>query len=56
MVKSSESNGGDPLYHASLSANEYTALLSSIGFEVIAHAVEDWKTGGGQHCLAHAST
>jgi hypothetical protein len=38
---------GDPLYHASLSADEYTALLNSIGFEVIAHAVEDWRTGGG---------
>ena len=39
---------GDPLYHASLSPDEYTALLSGIGFEVIAHAVEDWKTGGGR--------
>jgi len=39
---------GDPLYHASLSPDEYTALLSNIGFEVIAHAVEDWKTGGGR--------
>jgi cyclopropane fatty-acyl-phospholipid synthase-like methyltransferase len=39
---------GDPLYHASLSPDEYTAQFSSIGFEVIAHAVEDWKTGGGR--------
>jgi SAM-dependent methyltransferase len=39
---------GDPLYHASLSPDEYTALLDSIGFEVIAHAVEDWQTGGGR--------
>jgi SAM-dependent methyltransferase len=39
---------GDPLYHASLSAEEYRALLSGIGFEVIAHAVEDWTTGGGR--------
>jgi hypothetical protein len=39
---------GDPLYHASLSPDEYMALLDSIGFEVIAHAVEDWQTGGGR--------
>lgn len=39
---------GDPLYHASLSADEYKALLGSIGFKVCAHAVEDWKTGGGR--------
>jgi hypothetical protein len=37
-----------PLYHASLSPDEYTALLSGIGFEVIAHAVVDWNTGGGR--------
>src|SRR5580693_6317704 len=28
---------GDPLYHASLSPDEYTSLLSSIGFEVAVH-------------------
>jgi SAM-dependent methyltransferase len=39
---------GDPLYHASLGPDEYTALLSSIGFEVISRAVDDWKTGGGR--------
>jgi SAM-dependent methyltransferase len=39
---------GDPVYHASLSADEYEDLLRSIGFEVIAHAVEDWETGGGR--------
>lgn len=39
---------GDPLYHASLSADDYRALLDSIGFEVIDHAVEDWQTGGGR--------
>jgi hypothetical protein len=39
---------GDPLYHASLRPDEYTALLDGIGFEVIAHAVEDWQTGGGR--------
>lgn len=39
---------GDPLYHASLGPEEYTALLSGIGFKVIAHAVQDWRTGGGR--------
>jgi SAM-dependent methyltransferase len=39
---------GDPLYHASLSPDEYTSLLDSIGFKVFAHAVEDWQTGGGR--------
>jgi hypothetical protein len=24
------------------------ATLDNIGFEVIAHAVEDWQTGGGR--------
>jgi hypothetical protein len=32
---------GDPLYNASLDPDEYAALLGSIGFEVVAHAVED---------------
>ncbi|WP_407146461.1 class I SAM-dependent methyltransferase [Bradyrhizobium sp. ORS 86] len=39
---------GDPLYHARLSADEYTALLDGFAFEVIAHAVEDWASGGGR--------
>jgi SAM-dependent methyltransferase len=39
---------GDPLYHASLCADEYRDLLGRIGFEVIAHAVEDWQAGGGR--------
>lgn len=39
---------GDPLYHASLDPTEYTALLGGIGFEVVAHAVEDWQAGGGR--------
>jgi hypothetical protein len=39
---------GDPLYHASLSSEEYRALLKNIGFEVTAHAVEDWQTAGGR--------
>jgi hypothetical protein len=39
---------GQPLYHASPSPDEYTVLLRSIGFEVVAHAIEDWQTGGGR--------
>ncbi|HWG04314.1 MAG TPA: class I SAM-dependent methyltransferase, partial [Beijerinckiaceae bacterium] len=39
---------GDPLYHASLSAEEYRALIDGIGFEIVAHAVEDWQAGGGR--------
>jgi SAM-dependent methyltransferase len=39
---------GDPLYHASLDAAEYEALLAQSGFDVLAHSVEDWKTGGGR--------
>ena len=39
---------GDPLYHASLSPDEYTQLLASIGFEVVAQVSEDWQTGGGR--------
>ena len=39
---------GDPLYHASLHSDEYTTLLDSIGFEIVAHVVEDWQTGGGR--------
>jgi trans-aconitate methyltransferase len=38
---------GDLLYHASLDADEYKSLLRGVGFEVIAHAVEDRQTGGG---------
>ncbi|MBR0871091.1 class I SAM-dependent methyltransferase [Bradyrhizobium tropiciagri] len=39
---------GDPLYHASLDPEEYTTLLDGIGFDVIAHAVEDWSNAGGR--------
>jgi len=39
---------GDPLYHASLSLDEYRSLLSNVGFDVVAHAVEDRHTGGGR--------
>jgi SAM-dependent methyltransferase len=39
---------GDPLYHASLSADEYKERLDNIGFEVVGHMAEDWATGGGR--------
>lgn len=39
---------GDPLYHASVSAEEYEALLDDSGFDIFAHTVEDWRHGGGR--------
>jgi len=36
---------GEPLYHASLDAAEYRALLEANGFGVVAHAVEDPACG-----------
>jgi cyclopropane fatty-acyl-phospholipid synthase-like methyltransferase len=36
---------GEPLYHASLSPEEYRALLSECGFAVIAHIPEDPRCG-----------
>ena len=47
---------GDPLYHASLGAAEYKALLAQSGFDVIAHAVDDWETGGGRTVWMARST
>lgn len=43
---------GDPLYHASLDAVEYRALLARFGFEVTAHVVEDLQAGGRTVWLA----
>ena len=39
---------GDPLYHASLGADDYRELIGSIGFDVVSHMVEDWQSGGGR--------
>jgi SAM-dependent methyltransferase len=36
---------GEPLYHASLDAAEYRALLNANGFEVVAHVIEDPDCG-----------
>jgi len=43
---------GDPLYHASLDAQEYRALLEAHGFGVIEHVVEDPDCGGHTIWLA----
>ena len=43
---------GEPLYHASLDAAEYRALLAANGFAVVAHAVEDPGCGGHTVWLA----
>ena len=36
---------GEPLYHASLDPDEYRALLSANGFEVVAYVAEDPDCG-----------
>lgn len=46
---------GDPLYHASLDAAEYRALLAASGFDVIAHTVEDPLVSGRTAWLARSS-
>ncbi|MGA7325989.1 MAG: class I SAM-dependent methyltransferase [Rhodomicrobium sp.] len=45
---------GDPLYHASLDADEYEALLNRVGFDVIAHAINDAEAGGRTVWLARS--
>jgi len=45
---------GEPLYHASLSSDEYRSLLTENGFEVVAHAVEDPTCGRHTIWLARA--
>jgi len=45
---------GDPLYHASLDATEYEALLTQSGFEVVDHVVEDRQAGGRTVWLARS--
>ena len=44
--------GGEPLYHASLSADEYEALLTKSGFEVVASVAQDPQCGGATVWLA----
>lgn len=43
---------GEPLYHASLDAAEYRALLDANGFDVVDHVVEDPACGGRTVWLA----
>ncbi|EOL8985657.1 class I SAM-dependent methyltransferase [Cronobacter dublinensis] len=45
---------GDPLYHASLSPQEYTSLLNAHGFEVLAFRPNDAASGGRTVWLARA--
>jgi SAM-dependent methyltransferase len=46
------SDGGEPLYHASLAPAEYRALLDANGFSVLAYAAEDPTCGGRTVWLA----
>lgn len=45
-------NGGENLYHASLSQDEYKSLLQTHGFDLISANVEDAKSGGATVWLA----
>jgi SAM-dependent methyltransferase len=45
---------GEPLYHASLAAEEYEALLDSNGFRVVEHVVNDPDCGGHTVWIAQA--
>jgi trans-aconitate methyltransferase len=45
---------GDPLYHASLDAAEYQALLDRSGFDVVAHVEQDPQAGGRTVWLAQS--
>jgi SAM-dependent methyltransferase len=45
---------GDPLYHASLDPSEYEALLTSVGFELVEHSINDPARGGRIFWFARA--
>ena len=45
---------GDPVYHASLDASEYEALLADFGFVLIEHSINDPAKGGRIFWLARA--
>ena len=47
---------GDPLYHASLDAAEYEALLGRVGFDVASHVIEDKEAGGRTAWLTRRRT
>lgn len=46
---------GDPLFHASLDAEEYRALIAASGFAVVEHAAEDPRAGGRTVWLCRAT-
>ena len=48
------SDRGDPLYHASLDPSEYEALLTSVGFELVEHSINDPARGGRIFWFARA--
>lgn len=45
-------NGGENLYHASLSADEYKKLLKQYGFELVLHSMQDDNCGGATVWMA----
>jgi 2-polyprenyl-3-methyl-5-hydroxy-6-metoxy-1,4-benzoquinol methylase len=45
-------NGGENLYHASLSADEYEKLLKQYGFELLLHNMQDENCGGATVWMA----
>ena len=45
---------GEPLYHGSLSVEEYRTALAAAGFEVVANRIGDPETGGATVWLARA--
>jgi hypothetical protein len=47
---------GEPLYAASLSPDEYRALLAQYGFAVVDHVVEDRRAGGRTVWLVRRSS
>jgi SAM-dependent methyltransferase len=47
---------GEPLYHASLSAAEYLALLSDHGYAVLGHVANDPECGGRTVWLARQTS
>jgi SAM-dependent methyltransferase len=46
-------NGGESLYHASLSLEEYRHLLQTHGFHVVQHVRDDQACGGATVWIAH---
>ena len=49
-------NGSENLYHASLSADEYTSLLVQYNFEILIHNIEDEYCGGATVWMARLNS